>query len=100
MAAARSREWAARDQDIFNDALCRGLYFNHKEGLLMKLNGAETLLVNNPFRAWVQRHYEAPLLEHLGGCVKGGLVLEIGCGCGVGCELLFQRFGVRQVCAI
>jgi len=48
----------------------------------------------------VQRHYEAPLLEHLGGCVKGGLVLEIGCGRGVGCELLFQRFGVRQVCAI
>jgi len=56
MAAACSREWAARDQDIFNDALCRGLYFNHKEGLLMKLNRAETLLVNNPFRAWVQRH--------------------------------------------
>lgn len=66
----------------------------------MKLNHAERWLLNNPFRAWVQRYYEAPLLEHLGGCVNGGLVLEIGCGRGVGCELLFQRFGARQVCAI
>lgn len=66
----------------------------------MRLNCAEMLLVNNPFRAWVQRHYEASLLERLGGCVKDGLVLEIRCGRGIGCELLLQRFGVRQVCAI
>jgi hypothetical protein len=31
----------------------------------MKLNRAETLLINNPFRAWVQRYYEAPLLDTL-----------------------------------
>ena len=48
----------------------------------------------------MQRHYEGPLLEHLGGRVKGGSVLEIGCSRGVGCELLFQHFGVQHICAL
>lgn len=66
----------------------------------MKLNRAEKMLLNNPVRAWVQRHYEASLLEHLGGRVEGGYVLEVGCGRGIGSELLLHRFGARYVRAL
>ena len=66
----------------------------------MRLNWVERGIVNNPARAWVQWHYEARLLEQLGGQVVGGLVLEIGCGRGIGCEVLFERFGARQILAM
>ncbi|MGB2940605.1 MAG: methyltransferase domain-containing protein [Candidatus Dormiibacterota bacterium] len=66
----------------------------------MKLNAAERLLVNNPARAMVQRHYEVPLLRRLGGRVDGGHVLELGCGRGVGVELILRQFGARRVTAI
>lgn len=45
----------------------------------MKLNTAEKALMNNPVRAAVQRHYEARLLERLGGTVHGAHVLEGNC---------------------
>ena len=63
----------------------------------MKLNLIEKALVNNPVRALLQRRYEAPLLERLGGRAEGLLVLEIGCGRGVGTEIIFERFGAREV---
>src|SRR5688572_861290 len=63
----------------------------------MKLNQIEKALMNNPVRAFVQRRYEAPLMERLGGRTDGCLVLEIGCGRGVGTELIFERFGAREV---
>lgn len=63
----------------------------------MKLNLIEKSLVNNPVRALLQRHYEAPLLERLGGRTEGLRVLEIGCGRGVGTEIIFERFGAREV---
>lgn len=65
----------------------------------MKLNAVETALMHNPVRTLVQRHYEAPLLARLGGSVRGLRVLEIGCGRGVGTEILLQQFGARHVCA-
>jgi ubiquinone/menaquinone biosynthesis C-methylase UbiE len=66
----------------------------------MKLNLAETLLVNNPARTLVQRFYEVPLLRRLGGRLDGAHVLEIGCGRGAGVQLLLERFGVSHVHAI
>ena len=63
----------------------------------MKLNAAEKALMNNPVRAGLQRRYEARLLERLGGRVEGKRVLEIGCGRGVGTEIIFERFGAREV---
>jgi ubiquinone/menaquinone biosynthesis C-methylase UbiE len=63
----------------------------------MKLNAIEKALMNNPVRALVQRRYEAPLMERLGGRVEGGRVLEVGCGRGVGTEIIFRRFGAREV---
>ena len=63
----------------------------------MKLNRVEKALMNNPVRALVQRHHEAALMERLGGRVERGRVLEIGCGRGVGTEIIFERFGAREV---
>lgn len=66
----------------------------------MKLNVAEKLLVNNPARALVQRFYEGPLLRKLGGRLDGARVLDVGCGRGVGVQLLLDQFGAGQVFGI
>lgn len=63
----------------------------------MKLNRFEKALMNNPARRAMQRRYEAPLLESLGGRLDGGEALEIGCGRGVGTEIIFERFGAQRV---
>jgi len=63
----------------------------------MKLNAVEKALMNNPVCAAFQRRYEAGLLERLGGRVEGKRVLEIGCGRGVGTEIIFERFGAAEV---
>lgn len=63
----------------------------------MILNSVEKALMNNPIRAYVQRNHEAVLLERLGGRVEGLRVLEVGCGRGIGTEIIFEQFGAREV---
>lgn len=63
----------------------------------MKLNRIEKALMNNPARAALQRLYEAPMLEKIGGRVDGCRVLEVGCGRGIGAETLFRQFGAAEV---
>ncbi|MDH3655114.1 MAG: class I SAM-dependent methyltransferase [Myxococcales bacterium] len=63
----------------------------------MLLNKFEKLLMNNPVREVAQRHYEAKRLRELGGATKGGRALEIGCGRGVGVEIILEQFGADTV---
>ena len=63
----------------------------------MRLNPFETLLMNNPVRAWIQRHFEARRLLRLGGRAGGGTCLEIGCGRGIGVGIILHTFGAGRV---
>ncbi len=63
----------------------------------MKLNSLERIFMNNPVRAAFQRHVEASQFERLGGKLDGKRVLEMGCGRGVGVEILLGRFKAGQV---
>ena len=53
--------------------------------------------MNQPARAVIQRRYVARAWERLGGAVPGGVALEVGCGRGVGVEIILGRFGAESV---
>jgi ubiquinone/menaquinone biosynthesis C-methylase UbiE len=61
----------------------------------MKLNSLEFALMNNPLRAASQRWIETPLLVGPPGVLWGKQVLEIGCGRGVGVEILLALGAAR-----
>lgn len=63
----------------------------------MKLNAVEKFLMNNPVRAFAQNKIEAEMFEKFGGKTVGQKVLEIGCGRGVGTEIILKRFGAGEV---
>jgi ubiquinone/menaquinone biosynthesis C-methylase UbiE len=63
----------------------------------MLLNAVEKAMMNNPVRAAVQRHFEARRLLDLGGRLAGGRALEVGCGRGVGVEVILDLFGAGSV---
>lgn len=63
----------------------------------MLLNRVEYALMNNPIRASIQRRFEARRLLRMGGRMRGGRALELGCGRGVGTELILDLFGAGSV---
>jgi len=63
----------------------------------MLLNRFEKVMMNNPARALIQRHFEARRLRSMGGSMPGGRALEVGCGCGVGSGLILDMFGAERV---
>ncbi|MEW6212196.1 MAG: class I SAM-dependent methyltransferase [Acidobacteriota bacterium] len=63
----------------------------------MLLNRIEYALMNNPARAAIQRHFEARRLLQMGGSMRGGAALEIGCGRGVGARIILERFEADTV---
>ncbi len=63
----------------------------------MLLNRVEKLMMNNPIREAFQRNVEARRLLRMGGAMSGGNALEVGCGRGVGTELIFDVFGAEHV---
>ena len=54
----------------------------------MRLNAFEYRMVNNSVRAWIQRTQETPRLIGPAGTLAGQNVLEVGCGRGIGIEIL------------
>lgn len=66
----------------------------------MKLNSVERAAMNNPVRAAHQHHREAAWFRRLaGGALSGQQVLEVGCGRGVGAEVILDRLGAANVTA-
>jgi len=63
----------------------------------MRLNRTEFAMMNNPIRAAVQRRVEAKKFLEMGGAMGGGKALEIGCGRGVGVEIILDQFGAEHV---
>jgi ubiquinone/menaquinone biosynthesis C-methylase UbiE len=63
----------------------------------MLLNAVEKAMMNNPVRAALQRRFEARRLLDMGGPVTGGTALEMGCGRGVGTEIVLDVFGAARV---
>jgi ubiquinone/menaquinone biosynthesis C-methylase UbiE len=63
----------------------------------MLLNRVDKWAVNHPLRAVIQRHIGARRLLAMGGPVPGGLALEIGCGRGVGMEIILDLFQAGRV---
>jgi ubiquinone/menaquinone biosynthesis C-methylase UbiE len=63
----------------------------------MRLNRVEFTLMNNPVRAAIQRRVEARRFLEMGGAMGGGTALEIGCGRGVGVEIILDLFGAERV---
>jgi ubiquinone/menaquinone biosynthesis C-methylase UbiE len=63
----------------------------------MLLNAVEKAMMNNPVRAAIQRRFEAARLLAMGGAMRGGSALEVGCGRGVGTGLILDMFGADRV---
>lgn len=66
----------------------------------MRMNRVEKMLMGSWMKTWLLCHYEAPLLERLGGRAQDLHVLEVGCGDGVGVDVILKRFGARTVDAL
>lgn len=66
----------------------------------MKLNAIERAAMNNPIRAAHQHLQEAVWFRNLaGGALSGQRVLEVGCGRGVGSQVILDRLGAAEVTA-
>jgi len=63
----------------------------------MILNRIEYALMNIPLRAIPQRHFVAKRLLKMGGATGQGTALEIGCGRGIGVEIILDLFGAAHV---
>jgi SAM-dependent methyltransferase len=64
------------------------------------MNAFGRAMMNSRARALAQRRYVVPTMMRLGGSLAGCRVLEVGCGRGVGSELLLDVMEATEVYAI
>lgn len=65
---------------------------------VLHLNFLEKAFVNSPIRALIQRTDTVARFLDLGGVPPfGGRALEMGCGRGLGMEIILDRFGAAEV---
>jgi ubiquinone/menaquinone biosynthesis C-methylase UbiE len=64
------------------------------------MNAFGRATMNNPARALAQRRQIVPTMIRLGGSLAGCRVLELGCGRGVGTELLLDVMEAAEVHAV
>lgn len=65
----------------------------------MKLNWFGRMQMNNPARAAAQRGLTAKHMLRLGGDVRDGIALEVGCGRGIGTGIIVEKFKAARVVA-
>jgi ubiquinone/menaquinone biosynthesis C-methylase UbiE len=63
----------------------------------MKLNWFGRVAMNSLARATAQRRYTAQRMMRLGGDLRGEHALEVGCGRGIGVEIILGHFGATRV---
>ena len=63
----------------------------------MLLNKIEFAITNNPLRAAIQRWFEGRRLLQMGQKIESGLALELGCGRGIGVQIILDMFGASRV---
>lgn len=66
----------------------------------MKLNKIEFWTMNNRLRAFIQDKIEIKRLRKLSTLPKNKVILEIGCGNGVGTKLIKKHFAPKKIHAI
>jgi ubiquinone/menaquinone biosynthesis C-methylase UbiE len=64
------------------------------------MNRLGRAVLNSPARAAAQRRHVVPTMARLGVDLAGCDVLEVGCGCGAGTELLVELLHPRSIRAI
>lgn len=66
----------------------------------MILNKIEFLVINSPIRAYLQDKFEVKDIRRLSSLPSNKVVLEIGCGNGIGARLIKQYFSPSKIYAI
>ena len=66
----------------------------------MLMNKTEFLLMNNPFRSFIQEQIEVKQLRSLSRLADNMNVLEIGCGNGTGTNLIEKYFKPKKITAV
>jgi SAM-dependent methyltransferase len=99
-----SRQWNRAQNDDWSAqvraALCAARWREPGYRRSVRMNAFGRGTMNSSFRAFAQRHYLVPQMLRLGGSRDGCRVLELGCGRGVGTELILDEMGAAEVDAL
>jgi ubiquinone/menaquinone biosynthesis C-methylase UbiE len=85
------------DRKPFRDVAANAYPLKIQFGGRMHLNFIEKLIMINPLRGWVHRRFEGRRMLRLGGTADDRTCLEIGCGRGIGAQIILELFGAARV---